>query len=252
MAKCIHCGDDESVEIHEVYGYRDFLLDTCCESFHKDVVDFLNKDPKTAAKWLMGLSDGILLQMQQPKLRRVIDDGLGSLMLDWNLTLVPVEQRTAKEFVKRHHRHCPPPAGWRFGAGVSNGNGNLIGVIMVGRPVARTLNQNEILEVNRLCVRDDIPQGLVWNACSLLYGWASKQARQRGFKKIITYVLESESGTTLRAAGWVPELKTSGGSWNRKTRQRVDKTTTQPKIRWTAPWCQDQFTLQPENLGATA
>lgn len=252
MAQCLYCGDEELVEVHEVYDFRDFQLETCCEGMHEATVEYLNEDPKAAAQWLSGLSGGILTQIHRPGLRRVIDDGCGHLVLDWNLQVVPIEQKVAKEFVRVHHRHCPPPAGWRFGAGVTNGCGNLIGVIMVGRPVARALNQAEVLEVNRLCVRDDLAAGLVWNCCSLLYGWASREGRRRGFKKIITYVLDSENATTLRAAGWKPEAITSGGSWSRPTRQRIDKTTTQPKVRWTAAWCSSNSGHKQINFGATA
>ena len=125
----------------------------------------------------------------------------GSLLLDWNPRIVTVSQARAKAFVREHHAHCPPPAGWRFGAGLCNGH-ELIGVVMVGRPVARRLDPARVVEVNRLCIRRDLPHGLTWNACSMLYAWSAREAKARGYDRIVTYTLDSEPGTTLRAAGW--------------------------------------------------
>lgn len=235
---CPHCKVPEFVHVHEVFSNHEFMLDTCCEDMRDDVNEFLARDPKAAGAWLSGLSDGILGAIHGPGVRRVIESD-GQFLVDWNLHQAPVAQLVAKEFVRKHHRHCPPPAGWRYGGAVSNGPGEegLIGVVMIGRPVARALDQNTVVEVNRLCVRPDIPAALVWNACSLLYGWASREARKRGFKRIITYTLESEEGTSLRAAGWKPEAKTQGGSWSRPGRPRTDKTSTEPKVRWAPAWC---------------
>jgi hypothetical protein len=234
---CIHCGQPELTELHEVWDYRDFQVETCCEGMHASVAEFLAEDPKAAAAWLSGLSGGILAHMHAPGARRIIESD-GQLVIDWNLHLQPVEQRVAKSFVRDHHRHCPPPAGWRFGTGVRNGPGldSLIGVAMVGRPVGR-FDPSKVLEVNRVCIREDVSPGLVWNACSMVYGWAARQAKKRGFQKIVTYTLESEDGTSLRAAGWVPEFRTRGGTRSCKSRPRVDKTSTEPKVRWAPAWC---------------
>lgn len=235
---CLFCGQPELAELVEVWGPREFMVETCCPGMHEAVNEFLAKDPKAAAAWLSGLSDGILQHVHGPGVRRVIDAG-GQLVLDWNLHTAPVAWSDAKRFVADHHRHCPPPAGWRFGTGLRNGPGidSLIGVVIVGRPVARALDQKRVVEVNRLCIRDDISRDLVWNACSMGYAWASKQARKRGFQRIVTYTLESEDGTSLRAAGWVPEAKTRGGTWNCPSRPREDKTSTEPKVRWSPAWC---------------
>jgi len=232
-ATCLFCGEPEHLEVLEVFSSHEFLLDTCCVGMHEVATEFLNDDAREAARLLQGRGLEIL---PFAAARRVVDHD-GQLLLDWNLEVVPVSQRTAKEFVRAHHRHCPkPPAGWRFGAGVTNGP-TLLGVIMVGRPVARMLDPATTVEVNRLCIRQDVPSPLRWNACSLLYGWASRQARWRGFRKILTYTLKSEEGTSLRAAGWVPEKVTEGGSWNTKSRPRKDHAPLEPKVRWTAAWC---------------
>lgn len=230
---CTFCGAAEHLEVLEVYDWHEFVLDTCCGGMLEHATQLLNDDPKAGAALLQGRG---LEYVSSSKARRVIAQG-GQLLLDWNLEVVPVSQAQAKDFVRAHHRHCPkPPAGWRYGAAVRNA-GTLLGVIMVGRPVARLLDAKTTVEVNRLCIRNDVAAGLTWNACSLLYGWASKEARRRGFKKILTYTLESEEGTSLRAAGWQPEARTRGGSWNRKGRARSDHAPIDCKIRWTAPWC---------------
>ena len=233
VAACLFCGEPEVAEVLEVWGGREFMLDTCCPGMHEAVTEFLNDDPRAAGKWLGGSGLNQALQSLQGcggGVRRVIDHG-GQMVLDWNLQVVPVKWAVAKSFVRDHHQHCRPPAGWRFGAGVLNGS-DLLGVVVVGRPVARMLDQARIVEVNRLCVRRDLPSGLEWNACSLLYGWAAKEARGRGFERILTYTLATEHGTTLTAAGWTPESHTDGRSWDSPSRPRGDNTPRGDKVRW--------------------
>ena len=111
------------------------------------------------------------------------------------LIITPITQRAAKEYIRQHHRHHPPPAGSVFQLSVTQ-NGKTVGVAMIGRPVARLLDDKTTLEVNRLCT-----QG-VKNACSKLYGASARIAKELGYKKIITYILDSEKGTSLKAAGW--------------------------------------------------
>lgn len=224
---CLYCGEPERAEIFEVWSLREFTMETCCEGMHHAVNEFLAHDSDAGLQWLRTKG---LDRITGQKSRRLIEDA-GQLLIDWQLRIVDINQATAKEFVARYHRHCPPPAGWRFGAGIANGH-QLIGVVMVGRPVARMIDASTTVEVNRLCVRDDLPSGLTWNACSMLYAWAAREARRRGYRKIITYTLETEAGTSLRAAGWHIEHTTRGGSWDTPTRRRVDKTTTCAKHRW--------------------
>lgn len=225
---CLHCGEEERCEIFEVWADGNFMLDTCCEGMRDAVSEYLAEDPKAAAQFLAGELG--LNELCGGRLRRVIDDS-GHLMLDWNLEVVPVPWREARAFVAQHHRHCPPPAGWRYGAGVLNGS-QLIGVIIVGRPVARAIDHRQVVEVNRLCVRTDIPQDLTWNACSLLYGWAAREAKKRGFKRVITYTMEHEPGTTLRAAGWKVDGTVRPKVWSTPARPRAQRSPTVAKTRW--------------------
>ena len=111
------------------------------------------------------------------------------------LTLIPVPLSEANAFVARHHRHHKPVTGHKFSIGCMK-DGRLAGVAIVGRPVSRYLDDGLTLEVNRLCT-DGTP-----NACSFLYGAAWRAARALGYRKIVTYILDTESGASLRAAGW--------------------------------------------------
>ncbi|MDB5931981.1 MAG: hypothetical protein JWR60_3688 [Polaromonas sp.] len=230
MQVCPYCGEAELIEILEVWSPRDFQIETCCYGAHEAVSEFLSEDPKGAAQWLRakGLDD-----LTGRRVRRVINDGSGQLVIDWKLTIEPVSFSTAKAFVAQHHRHCPAPAGWRFGAGIFNGE-DLIGCVMVGRPVARAFDSARVVEVNRLCLRTDIAPDLAWNGCSQLYGWSAREAHKRGFEKIITYTLESESGVSLKAAGWTIEHTLKGRSWDTPSRRRTNASQGVNKNRWTA------------------
>ena len=111
------------------------------------------------------------------------------------LKLVPITFKKANEFVKQHHRHHKPVVGHKFSVACQN-DGVLCGVAIAGRPVSRHLDNGFTIEVNRLCTDG------TKNACSMLYSAVWRIAKPMGYKKAITYILESESGTSLRAAGW--------------------------------------------------
>src|SRR3972149_264890 len=111
------------------------------------------------------------------------------------LSLQPITYPEACKFVSLHHRHHLPPQGWKFGIAVNDGL-QVVGVITVGRPVARMLDDGWTLEVTRCCT-NGVP-----NAASMLYGSARKAVFALGYKKLITYTLKNEGGTSLKAAGW--------------------------------------------------
>jgi hypothetical protein len=85
-------------------------------------------------------------------------------------------------------------------------------------------DDGETAEVTRLCTDG------TRNACSFLYGACARAAFALGFKRIGTYILASEPGTSLAAANWRLVGETSGGSWSRGNRPRVDKHPTQSKL----------------------
>jgi hypothetical protein len=224
---CLFCGEPEVAEIFEVWSSSEFMMEACCPDFQEAINEFMAEDPKGAANWLNEKGAGALFKNG---VRRVVDND-GQLILDWNLTLAPVSLADAKAFVRAHHRHNKPPAGWRFGMGLRNGV-QMVAVLMVGRPVARGLDKDRVVEVNRLCVRSDVPEGLVWNACSMLYGWSAREAQKRGFERIVTYIRADEPGVTLKAAGWAIDGRVKGRSWNCPSRPRMDACEIIDKIRW--------------------
>jgi hypothetical protein len=110
--------------------------------------------------------------------------------------IVPVTLREACEFIARHHRHNKPPRGWKFGVGLRVG-ADLIGVGTAGRPVARHYDDGRTLEVNRTCTDGTA------NANSMIYGALWRAAKAMGYLRCITYTQADETGSSLRAVGWV-------------------------------------------------
>lgn len=142
------------------------------------------------------------------------------------LELAPVTLREARAFVERHHRHHKAPQGGLFAVAVSDGK-EVVGVAIVGRPVARMLAADAYTaEVTRLCTLGAA------NACSMLYAAAWRAARALGYRKLVTYTLPEEGGVSLKASGWRCIGKAGGGTWSRADRPRVDEHPTQAKLRW--------------------
>jgi hypothetical protein len=145
------------------------------------------------------------------------------------MTLQPVTIAEAKAFVTQHHRHHDAPTGAIFALGLSDGE-RVIGVAMVGRPVARMLDDGWTAEVIRVAVLDGCK-----NACSKLYGAAKRAAQAMGYRRVLTYTLASEPGSSLKAAGWTPKGLRGGGSWSCPSRPRVDTAPLEQKQLWEAP-----------------
>lgn len=144
------------------------------------------------------------------------------------MNLRPVTLKEARAFVERHHRHHRAPQGGLFAVAVTEGSGVRLGVAIIGRPVARHLQDGWTAEVTRLCTDGSR------NACSMLYGAAWRAARALGYKRLITYTLASEGGGSLRASGWKCVGRTKEGGWDRLSRPREDDHPLQIKLRWEA------------------
>ena len=136
-----------------------------------------------------------------------------------------VELPTANAFVEAMHRHHAKVLSHRFSIGAVL-EGQLIGVAIIGRPVARLSDARTILEVTRLCTNGQP------NACSALYGAAARIGRELGYHKIQTFILDHEPGTSLKASGWTLEGLTDGGAWGRPSRPRDNEHPTCAKARW--------------------
>lgn len=132
------------------------------------------------------------------------------------LELQPVDFDEACIFIEKYHRHHKKPVGYKFAIGINDGE-KMVGVVIVGRPVARHRDDGWTAEVTRLCTDG------TKNACSMLYAAAWRAARAMGYRRIGTYILKDEPGVSLKAAGWQLIGETDGGSWNRQDRARVDK-----------------------------
>lgn len=123
------------------------------------------------------------------------------------LELTPISLREANAFVQQYHRHHKPSVGHKFSIGVSD-SGKLVGVAICSRPVSRRLDDGHTLEISRVCTDG------TKNACSILYGAAYRAAKAMGYQRVITYILESEPGTSLKAAGFHCEGRAGGLEWN--------------------------------------
>jgi hypothetical protein len=144
------------------------------------------------------------------------------------LQIVPITFRNACEFVDTHHRHHTRPRGHKFSIAVMNDQ-HLVGVIMVGRPVARHFDDGLTAEVLRSCTDGTS------HANSMLYGAARRAASAMGYTRIITYTQAGESGASLRAAGWqVAKHLAPRAGWDTTSRPRTNKNDHIARVLWHA------------------
>ena len=139
------------------------------------------------------------------------------------LELVTVDLDEANAFVHRHHRHHGAVRGYKFAIAAAKQR-HIVGVVIVGRPTSRERDDGETLEVTRLATDGTA------NACSFLYGAAARASFALGYKRLGTYILASENGATLKAAGWRQIGEVTGRSWSCKSRPRIDKHPLQDKL----------------------
>jgi hypothetical protein len=133
--------------------------------------------------------------------------------------------RAACDFVALHHRHHKPTVGCKFCIGLYEGD-ELIGVAICGRPVSRHLDDGLTCEINRLCVTDGH-----YNACSMLYGACCRIAKEMGYEKVITYILKSENGASLKASNFVCDGEAGGTHWT-GVRDKGQPIPFEMKTRW--------------------
>lgn len=143
-----------------------------------------------------------------------------------SLAVVPVTLREANAFVEKHHRHHDKVRGHKLSTGIIDQDGELRGVAILARPLARMIDHTQVAEVTRVAT-DGCP-----NACSMLLGVCCRLGKTLGFAYVITYTLFEESGVSLRAAGYKPVALTSGGAWSRTGREREDDQPLGRKVRW--------------------
>ena len=141
------------------------------------------------------------------------------------LEIRPSHLKPACEFVKAYHRHNIPPVGGKFAISCFDGE-RQCGVAICGRPTARKLDDGETLEIYRNCTDG------MRNACTKLYGACVRIARDMGYKKVITYTLESESGASLRAANFTDMGQAGGIAWTGKRHREYFVAPKELKRRW--------------------
>lgn len=162
------------------------------------------------------------------------------------LRIVPCTLTRAHGLVELWHRHHKPSTGAIFAVAVADDEGRVRGVALVGRPVARMLDDGWTLEVNRVAT-DGCP-----NACSALYGAAQRMAKALGYSRLLTYIRDDEPGTSTRAAGLLDDGPIRARSWNMPGRPRTDKTEIVQRRRFVArPTGPDPIDLTwPEDANA--
>lgn len=153
------------------------------------------------------------------------------------LCVSPITLREARAYVAQVHRNHKPPQGGLFAIAAARVwasqidptvgyEEKIVGVAIVGRPVARMLDDDYTAEVTRVATDG------TRNACSILYGAAWRAARAMGYRRLVTYTLPEEGGVSLLASGAKLIGEAGGGRWSRKDRPRVDEHPTQQKFRW--------------------
>lgn len=141
-----------------------------------------------------------------------------------SLALRPIGLRAANDYVATTHRHSKPVRGQKFATSVVNGQ--LCGVAIAGRPVARGLDDGTTIEILRVCTDG------TRNACSMLYGACCRAAAGMGYSLAVTYTLKSEGGASLRAAGFRPVAEVQDRQWDCASRPREQRDLIGDKVRW--------------------
>lgn len=141
------------------------------------------------------------------------------------LEIRPIHLKAACDFVQKYHRHNIPPVGGKFAVSCCE-VGVIHGVAICGRPTARRLDNGTTLEIYRVCTDG------TRNACTKLYGACVRIAKDMGYKKVITYTLESENGASLRAANFECVGLAGGISWTGARKRNYYVSPAEMKNRW--------------------
>lgn len=141
------------------------------------------------------------------------------------MRIAPITFKEASAYINQHHRHHKATIGCKFCISVVGDDGQLHGVAVCGRPVSRHLDDGVTLEINRVCTDG------ARNACSMLYSACCRIAKAMGYKKVITYILESENGASLKASNFVCEGGAGGTHWT-GSRNRGQDIPAEMKTRW--------------------
>ena len=111
------------------------------------------------------------------------------------LEIVPVTQKEAHAFADRRYKQQKRIKGYQFSVGCTDGD-RMVGVANVARPASRYMDDGWTLEMTGVCTDGSEDVRL------MLYAAAWRAARALGYRKLITYVMDTEPGTGLKMAGW--------------------------------------------------
>lgn len=153
------------------------------------------------------------------------------------LWVVPTTLRKANDFVQLNHRHNGRTArdGGKFAIAAAVESGDVVGVAIVGNPLSATYMDGFTAEVLRVCTQPDSPK----NVNSLLYGACRRIWFDMGGRRLLTYTLTTESGVSLKAAGWTCEAEIKGHcptTWGKKDHlnsRKFAEVIALRKYRWT-------------------
>ena len=233
--RCATCGASHDAEIHQ-YG-----MVTSGHPYEPPKTEAASEAPAERCKEAGRRGQLIVANKRVDSVTvacPVQPDGGGSTptsTLQSRLTVVPLTLKRANDFVTEHHRHHGAVTGGLdfFRIGAVDEGGALRAVAIVSRPPNRNSDDGVTCEVVRLA-SDGAP-----NACSFLYAAAARVARTMGFVRMMTYTLTSESGISLRAAGWKLEKHGIKSWWS--LHQSAGRTVKprahfgETKSRWGAP-----------------
>jgi len=150
------------------------------------------------------------------------------------MKVIPLSLHKANVFVNQYHRHNKKTArnGGKFAVGAHDDCLGLVGVAIVGNPISASFMDGFTAEVLRTCTRPDAPK----NTNSFLYGACRRVWQAMGGRRLLTYTLKSESGASLRGAGWFPaaEVPPTKEGWDKKDhiRRHLQPVQKLEKIRW--------------------
>lgn len=174
------------------------------------------------------------------------------------VSIVPVTVPVANRYVAKLHRHhAAIPGGFAWFCCAAVVGSRIVGVAIAGRPTNRNNDDRQTVEVLRVAT-DGTP-----NTSSALLGACARAAQAIGARRIITYTLTTESGASLRGAGWENHGETGKSFWgNANTRTPavnrghfdVPKTRWEKRFRdaiaYDDPQCPSDDAAQPDLFGA--
>lgn len=155
------------------------------------------------------------------------------------LRLVSVSRKVAADFIRQHHSALPEinPRGLLFAVGVARGK-RLVGVATCNTPTGRFDDPSGIVELTRVASDGTVKGAASKLVARVLDVWS--RAARSAPRKLVTYSLTSEDGTTYKALadkglrpvvfvrGREPSGARSGGGHEDAALARLDK------IRWEA------------------